>query len=167
MTAVKTRAVALAALVVVAVVAVVAESFLSPQDAPPQQRMVGSLFVSDAGRSHGGFEYTAQWNATLTLSGSDGTLTMNLSTGLGDALTTHDFSVTRFSRNATTVSMLLDGKSLVMEWVSADRVWNGTYDRYYISSWGSDAPPNELIGRISPAMFPGLVSSWYVELRLK
>src|SRR3989304_8960655 len=27
----------------------------------------GSFFVSDAGRSHGGFEYNAEWNATLTV----------------------------------------------------------------------------------------------------
>lgn len=92
---------------------------------------------------------------------------MVLHTGLGDALRAHDFSVTRFSRNSTTMSMLLDGQSLVMRWTSNDAVWNGTSDGYYIASWGSDAPPNELIGTISPTMFPGLVPSWYVELRLR
>jgi len=36
-----------------------------------------------------------------------------------------------------------------------------------LASWGGDAPQNELSGSISPTIFPGLNSAWYVELRLR
>jgi hypothetical protein len=115
----------------------------------------------------GGFEYTASWNAVLSLHNStDGALSLVLNMGLGDTLDKHNFKVTAFSSNATSATMLVDGQRLTMEWVAHDVVWNGTYDNYYAASWGSDAPPNELIGKISPATFPGVSPSWYLELRL-
>ena len=54
----------------------------------------GSFFVSDAGRSHGGFEYNAEWNATLTVKGTTGTLDLVLNVGLGDALEKHEYGIT-------------------------------------------------------------------------
>ena len=141
--------------------------YFSRTQAEQPQVMMGTMFVSDAGRSHGGFEYTASWNATLSLKlGNQGSLQLVLNLGLGDALTEHNFTVTDFSRNSTTASMNIDGRPVTMRWVTNDSVWNQTYDRYYIASWGSDAPPNEIIGRISPTIFPGLNSFWYIELRL-
>lgn len=125
------------------------------------------MFVSDAGMSHGGFEYTATWNATLELSGSTGTLRLVLNVGLGDALTEHQFAITDFARNSADVSMKIDGRPVTLVWIENDPVWNGTFDRYYVASWGSDAPQNELRGSISPTIFPGLNSAWYIELRLR
>jgi hypothetical protein len=129
--------------------------------------MAGSMFVSDAGKSHGGFEYTASWNASLQVSGSAGTLTFALNVGLGDALTKHQFAVTDFTRNSTDVSMKIDGQSVTLVWVNNDQIWNGTYGHFYIASWGGYAPPNEIRGSISPTDFSGLTSFWYVELRLR
>jgi hypothetical protein len=143
-------------------------SLSAPSPRPEETTMTGSMFVSDAGRSHGGFEYTASWNATLFLTGKGtGTLDLALDLGLGDALNRHNFTITGFVRNSSTVSMLLDGQPVIMRWTTNDTVWNETYSNYYIASWGSDAPVNELIGKISPTMFPGLASFWYVELRLR
>jgi hypothetical protein len=133
---------------------------------PSQTTMTGSMFVSDAGKSHGGFEYTASWNATLEVTGSTGTLNLVLSLGLGDALTKHQFAVTDFSRNSTNVSMKVDGRPVTLVWVNADPIWNGTFNHYYVASWGGYAPQNEIRGSISPTIFPGLTSFWYVELRL-
>ncbi len=128
--------------------------------------MTGSMFVSDAGKSHGGFEYTASWNASFQVSGSTGTLTFVLKVGLGDALTKHQFALTDFSMNSTIVSMKVGGQPVTLIWTDIDRIWNGTYDHYYVASWGGYAPQNEIRGSISPTIFPGLTSFWYVELRL-
>jgi len=54
-------------------VVIVTVVFLNQQSQPPSTVLVGSMFVSDAGRSHGGFEYNAEWNATLSIRGASGT----------------------------------------------------------------------------------------------
>jgi len=128
--------------------------------------MTGSMFVSDAGKSHGGFEYTATWNASLQVSGGTGTLTLVLRIGLGDALTKHQYGVTNFSKNSTNISMKLDGSPVTLVWIDSDPIWNGTFNHYYVASWGGYAPQDEIRGNISPTIFPGLTSFWYVELRL-
>jgi len=165
------KAECVAVAVVVMVIGASAIAYLSRSTSPQQPAatmMRGSLFVSDAGRSHGGFEYTASWNATLSLTGKNtGVLDLVLDVGLGDALSRHNFTITDFVRNSTTISMLLDSQPVTTRWTTTDTVWNQTYDNYYIASWGDDAPTNELIGKISPTMFPGLANFWYVELRLR
>ena len=79
--------VVVAALLTVAAAAAAFYIESRPGGAPSQTTMAGSMFVSDAGKSHGGFEYTATWNASLQASGSTGNLTFVLQVGLGDALT--------------------------------------------------------------------------------
>lgn len=136
-------------------------------DGTGPQALTGSFFVSDAGQSHGGFEYTATWDATLDLDGSSGTLELALQIGLGDALTKHEFAVTDFSKDGSRISMKLDGKQVTLYWTTDDTVWDREFDNYYIASYGSDAPQNELRGTISPMDFPGLIGSYYVEMRFK
>lgn len=127
----------------------------------------GTFFVSDAGCSHGGFEYNAEWNATLSVSGKEGILTLELAIGLGDALKKHEYNITDFIMDSEKISMKIDGKETVLEFVKEDKIWNGQYNNHYIASWGSDAPSEEIIGKISPTTFPGLEPHFYVELRLK
>jgi hypothetical protein len=140
---------------------------IPPQTTNSQTTMTGSMFVSDAGKSHGGFEYTASWNATLDVAGSTGTLNLILNVGLGDSLTKHQFAVTDFAKNSTSVLMKIDGRPVTLAWIENDPVWNGTYKHYYVASWGGYAPENEIRGIISPEDFSGLTSFWYVELRLR
>ncbi len=155
--------------VLVASVTITGYYYLATGLAPSssQTTMTGTMFVSDAGKSHGGFEYTATWNATLKVSGSTGTLRLNLSVGLGDSLTKHEFAVTDFAKNSTNISMRIDGRPVTLVWIDNDRVWNGTYNHYYAASWGEYAPQNEIRGSISATTFPGLTALWYVELRLR
>jgi hypothetical protein len=127
----------------------------------------GSFFVSDAGQSHGGFEYVAVWNATLTVNGPFGELSLIFAEGLGDVLTKHEYLVSEFVYNQSTLSMKVDGKPLTLVWTPVDAIWNHEFDNYYIASWGGDAPAEEIRGTISPTIFPGLVEFYYVELRLK
>jgi hypothetical protein len=129
--------------------------------------MNGSFLASDAGQSHGGFEYVAVWNASLIIYGNSGRLTLSLSSGLGDVLTRHEYFVSSFYANQTHMNMRVDGIPVVLVWTANDTVWNHSYDNYYVASWGGSAPPDEIRGTISPAIFPGLVSHYYVELRLK
>jgi hypothetical protein len=117
--------------------------------------MTGSMFVSDAGRSHGGFEYTATWNVALELSGSTGMMYLLLKGGLGDALTKHQFAVTGFMKNSTNASMKIDSLPVTLVLVENDAIWNGTFDRYYVASWGGDAPQGEVRGRSPRRFFRG------------
>lgn len=134
----------------------------------PPRAYNGSLFVSDAGQSHGGFEYTASWNATMRVVGTSGVLNLTLNTGLGDALNQHSFKVTDFKVSLPdNISFKLGEFPVNMINVTHDEIWNGTFDNYYAASWGGYAPYSEIIGNINPAAFPGLVSFWYVELRLR
>ncbi len=128
--------------------------------------MSGSLFVSDAGQSHGGFEYTAAYNVTVKVVDGQGAMTVTQVTGLGDALTKHQYAVTDFLLTGERMSMKVDGQTMELPWTSSDVVWNHEFDNNYIASWGSDAPSQEIRGTISPQVFPGIPATYYVELRL-
>jgi len=127
----------------------------------------GSLFVSDAGRSHGGFEYNAEWEVMVKVDHGLGTMNLELTTGLGDALEKHEYHVEDISVESDRLTMKVEGQPIVLVWVDSDEIWDHMYDKYYIASWGGDAPPEELRGTISPTIFPGLADHYYVELRLR
>lgn len=157
--------------------ATVAFALLSPppfghRERPETRTFVGSMFVSDAGQSHGGFEYNAEWTADLIVVGDTGTLRLTLKTGLGDALTRHEYTVTEFKKDDPTlcaqlISFSLNGNPVKLLSVPNDAIWNGQFNIYYIASWGADAPDEEIRGLIRPTYFEGLPDFWYVELRLK
>lgn len=132
-----------------------------------QVNLSGTMFVSDAGQSHGGFEYTASYYVNLTITGKKGVLNLTLEIGLGDALEKHEYEVTDFSLSKDRLIMRIEGADLTLVWVENDTVWDHEYDNYYIASWGSESPQNEIRGNISPNIFPGLAQHYYVELRLK
>jgi hypothetical protein len=127
----------------------------------------GSLFVSDSGRSHGGFEYNAEWEVMVEVDQGLGTMNLELTTGLGDALEKHEYRVEDISIESDRLTMKVEGQPIVLVWVDSDDIWNHMYDKYYIASWGGDAPLEELRGTISPTIFPGLADHYYVELRLR
>ncbi len=131
-----------------------------------EKRLAGSLFISDAGQSHGGFEYTASYNVSLNVKDGRGTMTALLDVGLGDTLTKHDYAVTDFQMTSGAIRMNVDGQAVVLPWTSDDTVWNGAYANHYIASWGSTAPAEEIRGTISPSIFLGVPSTYYVELRV-
>lgn len=127
----------------------------------------GSMFVSDAGRSHGGFEYNAEWNATLNIQGSSGSLYLVLNIGLGDALTKHEYDVTEFKMDEKKITMKIEGETVTLILVETDEIWDHAFDGFYIASWGGDAPPEEIRGIIKPSIFQGLYEHYYIELRLR
>lgn len=88
---------------------------------------------------HGGFEYNAEWNASLTVRGSAGTLKLALNTGLGDALQKHECNVSDYSRDQNRINMKTDGNQVVLVWVEEDEIWDHPYDKYYTASWCSDS----------------------------
>jgi len=143
----------------------------------------GSLHVNDAGRSHGGFEYAAEYDVSFSsyrwvgqnassgpayeyLSGDTVSLAFSLASGLGDALQVHTLSL-EVSYDSSAEAIVLEGGGvrIVAELVEDDTVWGGAWDGYYIAAWGGDAPAEELRGEISPVVF-GLPEHFYVELRL-
>lgn len=139
---------------------------LSFHGTPQETRLTGSLFISDAGQSHGGFEYTASYNVSLSARGSEGRMTLALDVGLGDVLTAHEFTVSSFQRTGDAVTMVLNGQRVVLPWTAIDHVWGHAYDGNYIASWGSASPAEEIRGTIGPDAFPGVLPGYYVELRL-
>lgn len=152
---------------VIAVLAVVSSYFIYDLFLTSPLVMLGTFLVSDAGTSHGGFEYVAEWNATLEVKGTTGTLKLVHVVGLGDALKKHEYRVTGFKKTPERINMRLDGITVELVWIEEDLIWNHTYDEFYISSWGGYAPPEEIRGVISPSIFLGLVDFYYVELRLR
>ncbi|MFQ5910100.1 MAG: hypothetical protein ACE5IJ_05185 [Thermoplasmata archaeon] len=129
--------------------------------------LAGSFFISDSGEPKGGFEYTAEYNATLFVTESYGTLLLNQTGGLGDALTKHLFPVSCLCLEGEVVTFGLEGNNVVLVWDPIDPVWDGNYSDHFIASWGAEAPAEAKRGSIQASHFPGLPSHYYVELRLK
>lgn len=150
-----------------AVLAAVPAYFVYDLLIPSPKVLRGTFFVSDAGESHGGFEYTAEWDATLEVRGTTGALKLVPRVGLGDALEKHRYRVTGFKKTPERISMRLDGSPVELVWIEEDLIWNHTYDEHYIASWGGYAPTEEIRGTISPSIFPGLAEFWYLELRMR
>jgi hypothetical protein len=126
----------------------------------------GTFFVSDAGRSHGGFEFSAEYRTNFNVKNGKGTLTFTLEIGLDDPLKKHTYRITDFLIKTHKVLMKIANHPVELVLVKRDKVWNHQFDNNYIAAWGSDAPKNEIKGSISPSIFPGLVEFWYVELRI-
>ena len=127
----------------------------------------GTFFVSDAGESHGGFEFTADYKTEYDVTDGRGTLTITQITGLGDPLEKHVYSITDLKINKMKkIKMNIDDNPVELIFVESDEIWNHQFDNNYIASWGGFAPENEIKGLISPTIFPGLPDFWYVELRI-
>lgn len=82
-------------------------------------------------------------------------------------MTHHEFGVMDFQKTLHSITMKIAVIGVEIVWIGDDMIWNHAYDDYYISSWGSYAPPAEIIGKNLPYVFPGLASFWYVKLRLR
>jgi hypothetical protein len=127
----------------------------------------GTFFVSDAGESHGGFEFTAEYKTEYDVTNGKGTLTITQITGLGDPLEKHVYSITDLKiKELDRITMNIDDNPVELVFVESDEIWNHQFDNNYIASWGGFAPENEIKGVISPTIFPGLPDFWYIELRI-
>ena len=127
----------------------------------------GTFFVSDAGQSHGGFEFTAEYTAEFDVTNGIGTLTLTQIIGLGDPLEKHVYSITDLQIDKNNkITMNIDDNPVELIFVESDEIWNHQFDNHYIASWGGFAPENEIKGVISPTIFPGVPDFWYVELRI-
>jgi hypothetical protein len=142
-------------------------------DYPPKKPILNSLqtegtfFISDAGESHGGFEFTAEYKAEFDVTNGIGTLTITQIIGLGDPLEKHIYSITDLKIEINNkITMNIDDNPVELIFVESDEIWNHQFDNHYIASWGGFAPENEIKGVISPLIFPGLPDFWYVELRI-
>jgi hypothetical protein len=126
----------------------------------------GTFFVSDAGRSHGGFEFTSSYKANFEVKNGKGVLKLTQEIGLGDPLKRHYHIITDLQLRPNRISLNIDNHPVKLVLVKKDRIWNHQFDNNYIAAWGGDAPKNEIKGSISPSIFPGLEPFWYVELRI-
>jgi hypothetical protein len=148
-------------LVTVILVAVIATSLIAAGIInyvnQPSLTITGSLYFNDSGESHGGWEATMQWNVTLTVKAGFGLLVVTPEPGYlnNDRLQKWSYSISGFQVTDEYILMAIDGHPVVLEFVENDTVWN-TYDNHYIGT-----PPD-----ISPTIFPGFLSHYYVELRL-
>jgi hypothetical protein len=127
----------------------------------------GTFFISDAGASHGGFEFTAEYKTEFDVTNGRGNLIITQIIGLGDPLEKHVYSITDLNiKKNNKITMNIDNYPVELIFVKSDEIWNHQFDNNYIASWGGFAPENEIKGVISPIIFPGLPDFWYVELRI-
>ncbi|MGZ5491750.1 MAG: hypothetical protein ACXWE6_13570 [Nitrososphaeraceae archaeon] len=127
----------------------------------------GTFFISDAGESHGGFEFIAEYKSEFDVTNGRGNLIITQIIGLGDPLEKHVYSITDLKiKKNNKITMNIDKYPVEIIFVKSDEIWNHQFDNNYIASWGGFAPENEIKGVISPIIFPGLPDFWYVELRI-
>jgi len=164
----------LLAVVCVTVIVVAAVFFQSPSDNGEKYFINfkdGSTFISDAGDSHGGFEFTADYTVIVSdnsfKTGDTVHLTFELDIGFCDPLDVHDLDL-KLSYSDADDEITLQNDSIVIRLVKVenDIIWDHQFDGYYIASWGGCAPDDEIRGEISPSVF-GLPAHYYIELRLK
>jgi len=156
------------------ILSVVLQSSSTVIDAWSVDFIDGSMFISDAGSSHGGFEFTATYWANISgvssgsiLAGDEIVLSLKLRIGLGDPLEKHEYLFRLgYDHLQDTVWLKDSSTNISMIRVDSDMIWNHEFDGYYIASWGGYAPSDEIRGNISPMTF-GLPDHYYVELRLK
>ncbi len=151
---------------------------LSPSQSEPGRHSItflgGSMFISDAGSSHGGFEMVVEYTLQLLptegaviYTGSEAILVIKHEMGLGDPIESHELEMrVDYVLGIDEVILQKAKTRLRFVYVEQDLVWNRSYDGHYISSWGGYAPPEEKRGSISPTFF-GLPNHYYVEMRLK
>lgn len=147
--------VGLASIVVFATSLVAAGTFIYVNQ--PSLIMTGSLYFNDSGEHHGGFEMAMQWNVTLSIKGGFGQLVVTPEPGYmcNDVLQKWGYSIVGFQISEQNITMAIDGHSVVLEFVENDTIWNRYYNQYI------SATPD-----LSPTIFPGFLSHYYVELRL-
>jgi hypothetical protein len=123
----------------------------------PVQQVSGTLYFNDSGESHGGFEMACQWNISLTVRGGMGVLVATPEPDKigNEALEKWSYTVTGFKMTPELAVMALDGDVLELPFVENDTVWNQFHNQYIV------ATPS-----LSPTIFPGFLSHYYVELRL-
>ncbi len=131
----------------------------------PKKEFFGTFYANDCGVSHGGFEWAGGYTASLVVSGSKGDLTLAFETGLGDPLTSHQFSISDFAEAAGNMSFKIEGKAANLVFVENDTIWNGNYNDHFIANKSDE--PSERIGSLPIESFYGFKSHYYIELRLK
>jgi hypothetical protein len=124
----------------------------------PNLTLTGSLHFNDSGDHHGGFEMAMQWNVTLFLKDGVGQLVVTPEPGYmcNDVLLKWSYTIVGFQISEQNIVMAIDGHSVLLQFVENDTIWN-TYHNHYICS-----TPD-----LAPTIFPGFLSHYYVELRLK
>ena len=125
----------------------------------------GSFYANDCGEPRGGFEWAGDYYANITLNKGFGKLIIEFKIGLGDPLEKHEYSVVLQTYTTDYISIMINGKKVILEWVENDTIWN-TWHNYYIARYGINMDENDIIGAIQPIIFPGLYIHYYVELRL-
>ena len=150
---------------------------VSPEDAGRTDYrlgfIAGSMFISDAGESHGGFELTTSYSVSIVpshsvfiFSGDEVSMELALDTDLGDPLSAHEFNLRiTYEPMSDEIRLTLAKTTFRLVHVLDDTVWNHEFDDYYIASWGGYAPAEEIRGEIGPLPFD-LPDYYYIELRL-
>ncbi|MFX0170193.1 MAG: hypothetical protein ACFE89_12705 [Candidatus Hodarchaeota archaeon] len=153
---VKTKLLVVLAFVVIFATSIVAANIFI-QINQPEIILTGSLNFNDSGEPHGGWEATCQWNVSLTVKSGFGLLVVTPEPDLlnGEVLLKWNYHISGFQISEEQIVMAIDGHPVVLEFVENDTIWN-RYHNHYIS-----ATPD-----LSPTIFPGLMSHYYIELRL-
>ncbi len=123
----------------------------------PDVILAGSLNFNDSGQHHGGWEATCNWNVSLTVKADSGILVITPEPDLmnGEILLKWSYHISEFQISEEQIIMTIDGHPVVLEFIENDTIWDRFHNHYIC------ATPD-----LSPTIFPGLMSHYYVELRL-
>ena len=126
---------------------------------------LGSFYINDCGQPHGGFEYAGSYYANLSLVDSSGELVLDFIAGLGDPILKHEYSVDLIDYTYDRLRLIVENEYVVLERVENDTEWD-TWHNYFIASHTYGIAERGGFGVVTPDLFPGIVPSYYVELRL-
>ncbi len=126
-------------------------------DNQPDVILAGSLNFNDSGQHHGGWEATCNWNVSLAVKAGSGILVVTPEPDLmnGEILLKWSYHISAFQITEEQIVMAIDGHPVVLEFVENDTIWDRFHNHYICA-----------IPDLSPTIFPGLMSHYYVELRL-
>ena len=95
----------------------------------------GTFFISDAGESHGGFEFTAEYKSEFDVTNGRGNLIITQIFGLGDPLEKHVYSITDLKiKKNNKITLNIDNYPVELIFVKSDEIWNHQFDNNYIAS---------------------------------
>jgi hypothetical protein len=81
----------------------------------------GTFFISDAGNSHGGFEFTAEYKTEFDVTNSRGNLIITQITRIGDPLQKHVYSITDLKlKENNKITMNIDNYPVELIFVKSD-----------------------------------------------
>lgn len=149
----------------IVIITVMSISFSGCVEKDISGKSFGTLYMNDSGEPKGGWEYTQEYYANLTVKKGIGRLEIKVKPGMGDKLVKHKYLVILERYTEKEMILNIGGEEIILKFIEHDDLWD-KWHNHYIASYGIYMDKNETIGKIRPNVFPGVLDQYYIELRL-